>query len=292
MTNSLNREDQGIWKAVFLASVQASVISDVDGRILDVNPAAATLFRLPVEALMGQGLGTLFGSPPSGYGNFAQLLNALLEPSGALSVELKFLHASGQEALIRTAGLVITGERGPLLLWSLEDITDLKTSERLLNFFGQTLKSFDISSNFTQVCAQGVRIVIRDLADWCRVDIIKSAELVLVAAAHRNPLLEEELKDLDLRCPPNKDESFSASRTVRSGIADFKPQVNLSDPDSKIESARRAALQSIGLSSYICMPIRVGDQLYGCLTLGRGPGQTPFSGVDLVIAEELAGNFG
>ena len=261
-------ENKEIWRSLFFESPYASLIADSHDSIYEANPAARKLLGLKNEVVQGQKVGSL------------------MERMDRLS-----------RSMIRVHRVCTTVEGREFFFIYLQDIREQEFSERLLLFFATTLKSLDLPTSVAlsdgTMMAQATRFAVESLADWCRIDLLSESQLSLGALAHANPELEPFLFEIqNVKCDL-RSEFFSPFMVIRSGIPLFKPHVT----DDFLEALAispevLSLLRKVGLHSYICLPIRKGEEIIGSITFGRGEERIPFDAIDLILAEEFATKVG
>ncbi|WP_371726638.1 response regulator [Bdellovibrio sp. NC01] len=253
-----------IWKVAFLSSPQAMLITTSDERLVDLNQAAKELLNL------------------ESYDASAQKLQCILAR----------LHVNLRKA-IRLQRTSVKLDGGDFLVFHLQDTRDQVYSQRLLSFFATTLKALDhldVETSCADILEQSARIALTDICDWCRIDLRSDLNLGRGTYAHKTAALENLLGELHALEFENADASLSPVKVIRSGISVFKENVSEELLQVLASSPRTfALLQHVGLSSYICVPVKKGNDTVGSMTFARITGSQDFDAIDLMMAEEFAG---
>lgn len=253
-----------IWKVAFLSSPQAMLITTADERLVDLNQAAKELLNL------------------ESFDASTQRLQCILAR----------LHVNLRKA-IRLQRTSVKLDAGDFLVFHLQDTRDQVYSQRLLSFFATTLKSLDhldVETSCDDILEQSVRIALSEMCDWCRIDLRSDLNLGRGTYAHKTEALENHLSELHLLDFTNSDAILSPLKVIRSGVSVFKENVSEELLQVLASSPRIfALLQHVGLRSYICVPIKKGNDTVGSMTFARITGSQDFDAIDVMMAEEFAG---
>lgn len=165
--------------------------------------------------------------------------------------------------------------------------------QRLLSFFATTSRALDCPSDLSMSCEEFLRksaqVAVRDLCDWCRIDLRTDLNLGKGVSAHAQSHLEPVLDQLQKMESGDPDGLLNPLRVIRSGFAVFCEEVSKEALDASVSChIGRNIFERLGVQSYICVPIRRGSETIGSLTLIRSPEAKAFDSMDLLIAEEFA----
>jgi PAS domain S-box-containing protein len=146
--------------------------------------------------------------------------------------------------------------------------------------------SLDPEATLDQVAA----LAVPALADWCGVDLVDEATgaLVQAAVAHSDPARVAWARQVRQAYPPPPDAPTGAPAVVRTGRAEFYPEVT---DAMLVASARDAAhlalLRDVGFTGAIVAPLTARGRTLGALSLvAASPGRR-FADEDLALAEEV-----
>ncbi|WP_437317592.1 GAF domain-containing protein [Sorangium sp. So ce385] len=157
---------------------------------------------------------------------------------------------------------------------------------RLLSEAGAVLSnSLDVGARLAHL----THLAVPTLADWCAVDMLNGDTVERVAVHHCDPAkiaLGERLRAMS---PPRLDAPTGVPAVIRTGRPEWMADI----PDSMLESAAMNAehlrlIRSLGLRSYVVVPLRGRDRNIGALTLVHAESGRRFCEADVALAEELA----
>lgn len=154
-----------------------------------------------------------------------------------------------------------------------------------------------LSSNLTGVGTQAEiyhrvsRAVVESLADWCTVVVPVGEELVRVAGAHRDPVLDGLAKRLVGAYPHHfsgPSPGVVVYRSAHQLAFDHLAQDIIADLDDSVASAAYGrTLQILGDGPGLITPIMTDDHVAAVLTMARGSGPK-FTEDDAAFVRELA----
>lgn len=146
------------------------------------------------------------------------------------------------------------------------------------------------SLDYEQTLANVARVAVPDFADWCTVDLLDSeGSLHRLEVAHTDPQKIRVARELAQKYPPNANPERGVFHVIRTG----EPELVREIPDELINDAARdddhlRILRTLQLASYICVPLKTGDSIYGALTFVAAESKQPFEERDLITAQEIA----
>jgi PAS domain S-box-containing protein len=192
--------------------------------------------------------------------------------------------------------------RGKLLMdlqgvpWRLSgvclDITERKRVERDLKFVADASNELAGLRDYQETLNRIARLAVPDFADWCAIDMLsESGSLQRVVAAHVDPAKEQLARDLHARFPADPGSPSAGGRwnVLRTGRAERVRDIT----DQLLEQfapdpALRAALQSLGLQSYLCVPLAARGKVLGVITFVTAESLRRYTAQDQALAEDLA----
>jgi signal transduction histidine kinase/putative methionine-R-sulfoxide reductase with GAF domain len=150
---------------------------------------------------------------------------------------------------------------------------------------GQILAStLDYETTLRKIAAAAVPRI----ADWCLVDVLREDGTLVRVATEPRDSETSALLDQVSRSWPNEPGAAGASRVVRTGEPEFAREI---DDDFLVANAKDdehlRVLRELGLTSYICVPIRLGDRVVAAVSLVTGESGRRFAPDDLVLAEDI-----
>src|SRR5712691_5886003 len=215
-----------------------------------------------------------------------------LQTGETFEVEYRFRAADGLYRWHLGRAVPMRGEHGGIEFWigTATDIHDRKRIEEQRSFIVAAGDTLARSLDYRETLRQVAELAAGDIADWCSIHIVESdGAIAELAIAHRDPAKVTFARELQERYPPDAASQTGAPAVIRSGEPELVPEITE-------EMLRGAAedelhldlLQELGLSSYMCVPLKSRDAVLGAITLVVSESGRRFGAEDLSLAEELA----
>ena len=172
----------------------------------------------------------------------------------------------------------------------IEDVTEAKDAELRQRFLAEAGQLLASSLEYEQTLERVARMVVPGLADWCGIDMLdEQGEVQQVAVAHVDPAKVEMAHELRRRYPPDLDAPTGLGAILRGGHSELYAEI----PDEMIERAAQdpehlRIIRELGMRSAMAVPMRIGDQSLGVLSLVSAESGRKFDDGDLAFAEDLA----
>jgi PAS domain S-box-containing protein len=147
------------------------------------------------------------------------------------------------------------------------------------SFLADVSAALDASLELDRTLTTVADLCVRDLADWCSIDMADADEqLRNVAVAHVDPAKVELAHRMRERYPPDPRAPTGALHVVRTG----EPQLFAHVTEEQLVAGAHDAehlelIRSLDLSSALIVPLRAREHVLGTITLvrtGRRPGYT------------------
>jgi PAS domain S-box-containing protein len=170
------------------------------------------------------------------------------------------------------------------------DITERKQLEQSLHFLAEASKSLSMLVDYRSTLQNIANLAVPQYADWCTVDIVDpDGSLQRLAVAHVDPKKVKLAEDLLKRYPPKPDAPRGVMNVLRTGHAEYMHEIpaNLLE-DSAQDAAHAQVLRELALKSYMCVPLRVQNEVIGVITFVAAESGKRYLPSDLAMAEELA----
>jgi PAS domain S-box-containing protein len=200
-------------------------------------------------------------------------------------------HDTGESFWLLTKATLTREPSGQRLAINIiEDVTDSKDAElrqRFLADAGQLLAS---SLDYQQTLEYVARMVVPRLADWCGIDMRdEHGDLVNVAVAHVDPAKVQMAHALRERYPPDMEAETGVPAIMRGGPAELYREI----PDEllvagAVDDEHLRILREVGFRSAMAVPMRIGEQTLGAITLVTAESGRVFDDDDLAFAQDLA----
>jgi PAS domain S-box-containing protein len=216
---------------------------------------------------------------------------ALREGSAHESLVRFRICETGEERWSLVRPTVVRGPDGEpqFVINAFHDVTALKETEKRLTLLADAGAILGKSVDYQDALNELAQMVVRDLADWCVVDVVEPASGVRrVAVAHDDPKLVEMAEEVQRRWPSSIEEGTTGD-VLRTGVPLLVPIVT---EEQLLGAARDEEhgryLRALGLRSVAILPLTSRGTVLGLLTLVRSDTSRPFSEADLPLLGELA----
>jgi PAS domain S-box-containing protein len=196
----------------------------------------------------------------------------------------RVVHVEAQTVVVLDERGEPAGMRGVTM-----DITTRKATEERLAFLAAAGETLAASLDYGVTLERLARLSTQALADYCLVDLVgDDGEVRRVATAHRDPARDEEAQGLR-RFPPDTLRAEGVPRVLRTGKTLLVPRVTEEHLSELAQSAgHRRALESLGLKSYMTVPLVARERVIGALTFARSESERVYTTADVPFAEDIA----
>jgi signal transduction histidine kinase len=159
-----------------------------------------------------------------------------------------------------------------------------------MQFLARAGEELSELSDYEATLDKIARLAVPDFADWVAVDLVDAGgTLKRVATAHVDPEVQAHLEALSRVLPPDPQSRHGIWEVVRSGrpnlVESMTPEVLAR---AAPEPQRRAALERLGLRSWIMVPLAAHGQGFGALTFATAGNRRRYTRDDLTLATDLA----
>ncbi|MBI2777774.1 MAG: PAS domain S-box protein [Chloroflexi bacterium] len=277
------------------------IVADApSGRTRIVNGAverilgAASLERGVWNA--GLGFERADGTP---YGPGEWPLEATIRTGEAVpEEEVRVRRPDGSTCWIAVRAAPIQNARGAVVagIAVFEDITGRREQRQRAEYLARASAVLASSLDFEQTIVGVAEMAVPTVADWSAVDVVgDDGEIRSLALVHEDPARIPAVEALRAALAGAGVES-TAARVIRTGESVVVDDFSREAMESGIEALRSRGLsataldlvESIELSSLICVPLIAGGRTIGALTLATSGAQRRLGRRDLPFAEELA----
>jgi PAS domain S-box-containing protein len=275
----------------------AIVAKDLQSVILAWNPAAERMFGYTADEAIGKSIRIII--PQDRQDEESAVLDRIRRGERVSHYETIRCRKDGSCLPISLTVSPIRDERGVVVGASkiARDITERKRSEeerdrehRRVVFFARVAETLSRSLDYEQTLRSVANLAVPQVADWCAVDIVQDdGEFARLAVAHVNPdkiqLAHEVRRRYEDASAP-----YSAPSVIRTGtpalISKITEEMILASAQGDQE--RIALVRSLGLTSYVCVPMVSGGRVRGALTLAMAESGRLYGEDDLRFAQDLA----
>lgn len=286
------REAEAKFERVLSIAADGVVMIDGEQKIVAFNKSAQEMFGYTADEVLGQPLDILI--PPRFRDVHRKHVVAFGEEAvesrrmGERHPDLWALRKDGEEFFVQVAisKVEVAGQRFYTAV--VRDATEsrlLEQTQRLLAWIGVELpRSLDYEKTLHRVA----EIAVEHLADFCIIDLMENGGVRRLATAHREPRLQQVAASLQ-DWPLDRTRPHLAHAVLETRQAVFIPRV----PEGFVEEIAQGAehlraLKAIGPTSYMGVPLRVGDRFLGAMIFVSTRPERHFDRRDLRTAEAIA----
>jgi serine phosphatase RsbU (regulator of sigma subunit)/PAS domain-containing protein len=200
-------------------------------------------------------------------------------------------NARGRErwSRIQSTPIFDAGGAVRLAINVIEDISELKRTERGHRFLSEASRVLAGSLDYEETLRRVAQLAVPQMADWCAVDVLERDELVRVAVAHVDPAKVELARAVHARYPPDRHSGTGVYGVLERGAAELYGEIS----DAMLAQSARddehlAILRSVGVEAAMLLPMRVRDRVLGVISFVSSESGRRFDEHDLLLAEDLA----
>lgn len=183
------------------------------------------------------------------------------------------------------------GDDGKMVGWlgTFTDIDDQKKTEEAQRFLANASSILASSLDYQTTLSSMARLAVRPIADWCMIDILEDdLHPRRVEVAHWDSSKLEVTKQL-LQYAPDPSAQDGIAKVLRTGQPLLIPDVTDEWLESLTVDAKHLELiKSLGLCSYLCVPLIARGQTLGAITLATAEKSRRYSERDLDFALDIA----
>jgi len=289
---------QGQMEAVLTSITDGLVVSDLDGNILAMNPAALTMLgyqgpedvQRPLEEFTDTFTVNTVDGRELGLEEWP--LSRALRGETFSDFEVRVCRRdTGRTWTISFSGTPARGRTGEAILAvvTMHDITKVKEAQQRVAFLAEAGAILASSLETRATLKSVVRLATSRLVDWCAVNVQEpSGEICLLAAAHADPDQEERMVEMQSLYPLDPNASLGVGHVLRTGepqlVADVSEDI-LGGHAQAAEHGRR--LRALGIHAYLCVPLWARQRVLGTLSFASTQNGRTYGADDLALAEDL-----
>ncbi|WP_017720391.1 PAS domain S-box protein [Kamptonema formosum] len=173
--------------------------------------------------------------------------------------------------------------------------TERKRTEAALYFLAEASGVLGVSLDYQTTLENLAQAIVPFLADWCAINVIEpEGSCRCLAVAHKDPSRAELVRELHRRYPASGDGTYSHLRRLRGGETDapWCVSICLDITDEKLaaiacDEEHLQLLRALNLRSCICLPVRLGRQIFGSVLFALCDSSRRYTSADLTLAEDL-----
>ncbi len=280
-----------LYRSVVATTPDAIVTMDDAGIIRFANPATGKMFGYSVAELQGMSLANLMperfrAQHTAGLARYLATGTKRLDWS---NLRLPGLHRDGHEISFSLSfGEYVDGGR-KIFTGIIRDISDIIRRENGLAFLLEASEVLTKSLDYESTLRSVAELATRSIADWAAVDLLDNDKVRRVAVAHPDPAKLQIARDLETKYPTDPASKTGIHHVIRTGERVVVPEIpaELLSSSAKDEEHLRL-IQALDLKSYICVPLKLRDEVIGALTLVSSNPARHYTEEDADLASDLA----
>jgi PAS domain S-box-containing protein len=169
------------------------------------------------------------------------------------------------------------------------DIDDQKRAQTTSAYLAEASAALAAVVDYESTLKKVATLAVPYFADWAAVDVVERGQLRRLAVAHLDPKKVETAHELMRRYPDDLASGRGIAEVLRTGVAQMGN--GLTDEQLRLgaqDDGHFQLLQSLGLKSYICVPLRASGAVFGALTFATAESGREYTASDLELANDLA----
>ena len=297
--------------AIIELSDDAIISKDLTGQITSWNAGAERIFGYTEAEAVGQPITIII--PPELREEEEDILRRLRAGERIEHFETVRVNKQGQRLSVSLSISPIKDAEGLIIGASkiARDITERKRAEeerlRLLEnerrarmeaeaaqrraaFLAESGTVLSSSLDYQTTVANVARMVVPDLADWCRVDLLdEKGSIRRLAVAHADPSKVEWADELERRYPADPEAERGVPHVLRTGESELYTDIS----DEMLAQAAKddehlRIMREVGFTSAMIVPLTARGRTVGAISLISAESGRHYGPEDLAFAEELA----
>jgi PAS domain S-box-containing protein len=290
--------DTALQLAAIVESSDDAIISkDLTGIVQSWNRSAERIFGFSADEMIGQSIRTII--PADRQDEEDRVLEAVRSGRRVEHFETERRRKDGSLIPVSLTVSPIRSASGVIIGASkiARDITERRHAEaraekaaRRETFLAHVTAALTRSLDYQQTLKTLANFAVPRIADYCAVDVLnEDGEVVRLAVAHADPAKAKTAQEVWARYD-DPHVSYSPQAVVRTGVPSFIPDIT----DAMIvktahgDRERLRLIRSLGVVSYLCVPMIAHDRTLGALTLANAESRTRYAEDDLRLAEDFA----
>jgi PAS domain S-box-containing protein len=287
--------------AIVEASDDAIISKDLNGVIQSWNQGAERMFGYTSAEAVGQSIRMII--PKDREDEETAVLDRIRRGEKIDHFETLRRRRDGTALPISLTVSPIRNEAGTVIGASkiARDISDRKRAEEKADqehhrtaFVAQMAETLPTYLDYRKTLKAIAALAVPAIADWCALDVVQDDdEVERLAVVNADPARTRVAREIALRYE-DPTLPYSARHVIRTATPVLIPQITdeMITAASHGDQQRIDAIRSLGLISYLCVPIMVNGQAFGALALATAESGRRYADGDLRFAEDLAWRIG
>lgn len=224
--------------------------------------------------------------------------NCILGKTYQLEVEFRVRHSSGEYRYCIARGKSQNNYLGQphRLSGVLIDITERKRNEVRSRFLAEASQLLSSSLDYRTTLENLARLAVPRLADWCAIDVVEPEgvygsppSLKRIAVAHVDRDKASLVWELQQYLNQEQRQYYGSPAVLRSHTSEACFQVDeAKNKAMAVDRQHLQLLQCLDCRSYICVPLAIGEEIFGTILFATSESGRCYNQADLTLAEDLA----
>jgi len=287
--------------AIVEASDDAIISKDLNGVIQSWNQGAERMFGYTSAEAVGQSIRMII--PKDREDEETAVLDRIRRGEKIEHFETLRRRKDGTALPISLTVSPIRNDAGTVIGASkiARDISDRKRAEEKADqehhrtaFVAQMAETLPKYLDYRKTLKAIAALAVPAIADWCALDVVQDDdEVERLAIVNADPARTRVAREIALRYE-DPTLPYSARHVIRTATPVLIPQITdeMITAASHGDQQRIDAIRSLGLISYLCVPIMVSGRAFGALALATAESGRRYADGDLRFAEDLAWRIG
>lgn len=275
--------------AIVQHSEDAILSKDLNGIILDWNPAAERLYGYTRDEIVGKSVALLF--PPELQTQSRMFLARIREGENIHHFDTTRVRKGGTRVEVSITISPVRDETGNIVGASTvaREITERRVRERAQEFLMRATNDLSASLDFETTLQTLAQRAVPFLADWCAVHILTDDGMIRrVAFAHHDPQTVARVSARPQQYALDDKATHLVSYVLRSGQADMSNMVSAETLEQAArDDAHLETLRQLGLHAYLCLPLRARGHVRGAVTFAMSDSARAYATREMELAQEL-----
>lgn len=207
------------------------------------------------------------------------------------AVQYRVCWPDGSIHWLEGSGTPLPGDsgEGEVMIGVCVNIDQRKAERAHLEFLAKASSELAALTDYSATMRRIAELAVPHFADWCAVDMLEQGGVLRrVAVAHVDPEKVALAHELHRRFPPSPEDPGGTWHVIRTGRPELVPVITPGMLSSVSDPEYRSGLDSLGLHSYMGVPILAQGSVLGVISFITSESRRVFSDQDLTKASDLA----
>jgi PAS domain S-box-containing protein len=285
-----SEQQRRIYETALSNTPDFNYVFDLQGRFIYINKALLALWGKELHEALGKNFFEL-GYPPALAERLQGQIQTVIETQQPLTDETSYTSAAG-ERQYEYIFVAVQGAGGAVeaVVGSTRDITERKRDEESSRYLAAASASLASVVDYESTLRKVANLAVPFFADWAAVDVVNDdGSLRRLAVAHQETEKIRLVYDLMREYPPDPQAPRGVYAVVRSGKPEIVQEIT---DDLLVQGAKDERhlklIRSLGLRSFICVPLIVSGNTFGALTFATAESGRKYTDADVALAKDLA----